>query len=690
MTDSTDSRRLPLLVSLITVVVAGVLFFGPAPSVSRAHAKWFQFFKNFENNNNHENWACYDYAFDMMNSTEPNSIFFTEGGDNQVFSLLYFSYCERKRPDVDFFDQKGNVFPRLYGDLMNMSPDDLEIVRDLRDFELYSTGRPIYLTWRRPNLHRLTVSNLTQKVAEVTRMAAQQNPPRQPWLRIPWKLDTLADIENAMNTMVPKATFNMVMRGNKPLSKQHLRYLGPWYFQTYGLLQKVAPLRYAIVDGLEVMLQADESRLRDYVKGVSQYELSSREFNQMVDELAAEGLVARAGAAVSLVKRRPRPFQMENEDYWKRYAMRYTNVPNASDWDYMTIEIMNNYHGQQLSLAMDQWQWNRDRARDPGVDPVRRAQFEAKSAAHYAELFRQQDFLIKFCNKLGGQISYNAANLYLRFGRTDEALSNFRKATLLDRDFFGISVPAGLNAAMIHLQRSLAGPALEESNQLLEARRHYRNVSNLLVKQYRMSGAYSSLPTVREYRMAQSGLGRVEAALGLPRTAVEAQIARAAAGGIPERMTLAQLYERRQDFEAAAATYEQVLSREPGNLQVFFAYVNCLSRFDFNRTLQVMEGFYNANLNRPAVDPSLKGQFEEQIGMLYFQMGQVSLQQNDAAGAYGPFMNAKSYFDRFRVTAMPSSANPEVRRRIIQAEKISRELTQRLDMLRGYLRMQQP
>ena len=91
--------------------------------------------------------------------------------------MLYFSYAEEKRPDVDFFDQKGNVFPRLYGDLMNTQPWDLDIIRDLRDFELYSTGRPVYLTWRRGGLEKINIERIQDLLERIKNKWGNQGYP---------------------------------------------------------------------------------------------------------------------------------------------------------------------------------------------------------------------------------------------------------------------------------------------------------------------------------------------------------------------------------------------------------------------------------------------------------------------------------------------------------------------------------
>ncbi|TKZ22772.1 DUF2723 domain-containing protein, partial [Brachyspira catarrhinii] len=57
------------------------------------------FINNLSRNNNSKDYSNHDYSYNMMNSLPDNAIFATEGGDNQVFGLVYYTMVERRRPD---------------------------------------------------------------------------------------------------------------------------------------------------------------------------------------------------------------------------------------------------------------------------------------------------------------------------------------------------------------------------------------------------------------------------------------------------------------------------------------------------------------------------------------------------------------------------------------------------------------
>ncbi len=120
---------------------------------------YLPFHGNVDKNFVRHAWANDNYGRNILKTLEYKSVLFTEGGDNQVFSLLYHNYVEYLRPDVNdpnapnnspergIFDQKGNVF-LLYGDMMRMAQNQLFNSQVTHDYEKISTGRPVYYTWK--------------------------------------------------------------------------------------------------------------------------------------------------------------------------------------------------------------------------------------------------------------------------------------------------------------------------------------------------------------------------------------------------------------------------------------------------------------------------------------------------------------------------------------------------------------
>ncbi|MEI0686145.1 DUF2723 domain-containing protein [Brachyspira pilosicoli] len=235
------------------------------------------FVMNFSRNNNSKDFSNHDYSYNMMNSLPDNAIFATEGGDNQVFGLVYYTMVERRRPDLKIYDQKGNVFERIYGNLMKTDGRWLGSISDAVDKDFIDSGRPYYMAWRRDGLERL----------------------------------------------------------------------GDYYFKAYGLVFKVQPIKYALVDELEffkVLTVNDYKAIaREHLKRNYENEKVASDLNALLDE----GLISverknnyNGNEEITFVKMYELPFPelKTEEDYWNSYTMKGT-AEEISHYDFLTREI---------------------------------------------------------------------------------------------------------------------------------------------------------------------------------------------------------------------------------------------------------------------------------------------------------------------------------------------------------------
>lgn len=235
------------------------------------------FVMNFSRNNNSKDFSNHDYSYNMMNSLPDNAIFATEGGDNQVFGLVYYTMVERRRPDLKIYDQKGNVFERIYGNLMKTDGRWLGSISDAVDKDFIDSGRPYYMAWRRDGLERL----------------------------------------------------------------------GDYYFKAYGLVFKVQPIKYALVDELEffkVLTVNDYKAIaKEHLKRNYENEKVASDLNALLDE----GLISveiknnyNGNEEITFVKMYELPFPelKTEEDYWDSYTMKGT-AEEISHYDFLTREI---------------------------------------------------------------------------------------------------------------------------------------------------------------------------------------------------------------------------------------------------------------------------------------------------------------------------------------------------------------
>ena len=333
------------LILFVVAIFSFLLLFGNFDSF-KDYSNFFLYGRNGKENNNYKNYACHNYAHNLLLSVETNSIFMTEGGDNQVFSLLYFSYVENKRPDIDFFDQKGNIFPRLYGDLLNTYSMEIELIQDIRDYQLYSTGRPVYLTWKRNDITKMSLAYLQAKKRRILNSIPPEHGYYRTIIENRFRLDTLLDLKTTSITMIDPLIFDGIFRNGEKISQTHFKELGPWYPKKYGLVYKIIPIRYSILDALDFYNGTNTiGEIKSHIKRYVGEDFSIYQLEFFMEQLMEEGYIKQEEEKIILVKKLSEPLDKINNagKYNENYYAYQVDNPHAEHWDFLTREIYGVY-----------------------------------------------------------------------------------------------------------------------------------------------------------------------------------------------------------------------------------------------------------------------------------------------------------------------------------------------------------
>lgn len=300
-------------------------------------------------NDNHKNLANHHYGQNLMNTLEPWSIFMTEGGDNQVFTSAYNQMAEQLRPDVRIYDQKGNVFYRIYGDFRFMTRQEVDIKRNVVDFEIFKRGRPVYLTWRRSPQVAVCGDWYLKRYGILYKVMP---------LRYRILEDLSADIEIPLNKV------SQLIRSyyKKPAvikeMKASLKALNGWYIKAVQNGTIETGDRYN--RRIHFMNKEEQNRIqknvllyRDYLQKALARRIDQTFVNNLLNRLQQEGYLKIEGQTVKFVKPLPSPMK---GGYWKAYADRidYSDIPNSVYWDYLTREILTNYNFYLAQYAKEQ------------------------------------------------------------------------------------------------------------------------------------------------------------------------------------------------------------------------------------------------------------------------------------------------------------------------------------------------
>lgn len=669
------------------IVSAIILFFtfGTYSKNEKIRDLLFLFPSSYLENANHKNTACHDYAYNLMRTAEPNSIFMTEGGDNQVFSLLYFSYCERKRPDVDFYDQKGNVFPRLYGDLMNIYPDDLAVIRELRDFQLYSTSRPVYLTWPREGMHNLCPEFFPALVAQVKQQAQQANRPIQDW-----RLNSLSEIERALDVMVPTATFDARMKNGEPLNQQHLKYLGPWYLKMYGLVYKVMPIRYAVLEGLERYNETDATTLIAFVNrerkrnqretffDAQMDKIIERDFPLYVNQLIEEKYVARTAKGFKMIRPLDLPFEnIDAEGYWENYTFDYTNVANAPYWDFLTREIFNNYGTLRSAFAAEQFERYSEKAKHFPEDSLKYQMVARKYQKEIADAYKRA---LPYASG-NPAVYFNYASTLMRNGDNAQALSNYLRAAYENKDMFS----AWVNAARIHY--GMIQPTIDETELLSgfkEIMTYLNNAEKALLLVQKKSGREKEMTKTREYQEIDSFRKKIQGEIDIPRSKILEQ-QRKAGDNPNELLVLASMYERRLDLQEALEIYNRIALSNPQDVNPLFKMYGLFNSVgDQVQALSILERVVTSYSSFKNVDPNGRWQVIDSIVRGYMEYA-INLANGGKLGeSLQLLQRAKSYITLFYQDSAISK-DPTIAARRAQIQEIEKQAENIVQQINAYL-----
>lgn len=369
------------------------------------------FILNLQRNNNSNDYSNHDYSYNMMNSLPDNAIFATEGGDNQVFGLVYYTMVERRRPDLKIYDQKGNVFERIYGNLMKTDGRWLGQISDAVDKDFIDAGRPYYMAWRRDGLEKI----------------------------------------------------------------------GDYYFKSYGLVFKVQPIRYALVDNLEFFKYLTVNDYKTIAKENLKRDYEDSKIAKDINDLLNEGLIKAprktvytGNEEIEFVKMYPLPFEnlKTDEDYWASYVMKGT-PEQIAHYDFLTREIfvssyslakidLYNRHIKMYNTLLD-YMGNANIAKNG----ITREEALAKIDEYKALKREEEDKMLI--------IGFDMSNVYFAIGNQAVIDGNYERAASMFEELLKLEKlinPAYFNlaAAYEYQARSKDTPYNKEKDYLLKAK----------------------------------------------------------------------------------------------------------------------------------------------------------------------------------------------------------------------------
>ncbi len=489
------------------------------------------YFQNYKYNDNSKDWLNHDYCLNLMKSVTTNTVLMTEGGDNQVFGIAYFQMVEFKRPDVVAYDQKGNVFKRIYGDLRYINPAIIQPRFDVVDYNIVNGKEPFY----------------------ISELGTKGEPSFIPY---------------EFKGQLGKKNIYMTWTG-----KELWKY-GDYYFKQYGMMHRVNEARYFIVDKLKEYKSLPISFIKEeyrkilipsidaqkvfevarimeyegYLRIVSNkvfanaskpfvytggrdgkllfneivksiiYENASKSeiivdvntfanlasfvkarastifedvFRQVITSLQREGYISVRGDRVVFVRDYEHPSGLDTLDYHAFYKKRWEETPLSVWWDYLTREIATSYNftlGSYYFNKFIEYKANFNKIEQPYRDEF------LSRISEYSNIYSNYlENAIKYGHDMA-PIYFNSAMIYYRFAKEnlsenniEQSKINFSNALKLlkeaaIKDMFAFYVFEGIVGLTLEYANLFASP--EEEQKLLSEAEFYislagKNISYL-------------------------------------------------------------------------------------------------------------------------------------------------------------------------------------------------------------------
>ncbi len=433
-------------------------------------------FGHMASNDNHKNYANHNYGKNLMNTLEPNSVFMTEGGDNQVFTSAYNQMAMQLRPDVRIYDQKGNVFYRIYGDFRYMTQQEVDIKRDIVDFEIFSRGRPVYLTWKRTPAVAACGDWFLKRYGILFKV-------------VPLKYQILEDLEADRELPLDKVRdlLSKYYTSEQNLEKlrKNLKELD-WYEPAIMGVTGQSP--HFISDEERTRLRRAVVEYRAWLTQATERKVDAAFTINLLRELEGEGYLRVEGNTVVFVRDLPAPLGGE---YWSRYIFDYQNVGNAVDWDYLTREILTNYNFYFAEYCREMIEkFERQKAfYERKIAQGRTPQLEAALATVVSEIKRyteQEQRSYREAAYYGydmAAIHHNLGAIYMQRGETSAAVASFHRGMAADQ----YSYPTIYSYILLRLREAAESfkPEVEEEA-LRETGALVNTVLGRLKKTYRL------------------------------------------------------------------------------------------------------------------------------------------------------------------------------------------------------------
>ena len=438
-----------------------------------------------------------------------------------------------------------------------------------------------------------------------------------------------------------------------------LQRLGDYYFKAYGLVFKVQPIKYALVDELEFFKLLTINDYKEIAKEHLKRDYEDSKIASDINALLDEGLISvqrkniyNGNEEIEFIKMYELPFPelKTEEDYWNTYVMQGTDE-EISHYDFLTREIfISSYSLAKIDMynrkikiynKLLEYMGNRNEARNGITKNEANEKIEELKKLKREE----EDKMLK--------IGFDMSNVYFAVGNQAIIDGNYERAAIMYEELIKLEkliYPAYFNlaASYEYLARAKETPYEKEAEYLNKAKEVLESAEKTFHRGRDIGDA--AREQNQTYQQIKQFTQRIEAQLRTPKSQVEAMKEQATIENSFESYSAYAnyVYQNRQDIEETIWAKNEAKNRAKNGEQIFSVNKDLAILYANMGDITSSVNLLNETLRIPNLKNEDKSSLEFDLANIYLNQKMY----NEATDIYSKYTNELSQNGAFALYAI--------------------------------------
>ena len=441
--------------------------------------------------------------------------------------------------------------------------------------------------------------------------------------------------------------------------REGLHRLGDYYFKAYGLVFKVQPIKYALVDELEFFKSLTINDYKNIAKEHLKRDYEDSKIASDINALLDEGLIStqrkdkyNGNEEIEFIKMYEIPFPelKTEEDYWNTYIMQGTEE-EISNYDFLTREIfISSYSLAKIDMYNRKIKTYNKLLEYMGNDNIAKNGITKNEANEKIEELKklkreEEDKMLK--------IGFDMSNVYFSIGNQAIIDGNYERAVVMYEELIRLEkliYPAYFNlaASYEYLARSKETPYEKEAEYLNKAKEVLERAEKTFHRGRDIGNA--AREKNQTYQQIKQFIQRIESQIRTPKSQVDAMKEQAAIENSFESYSAYAnyVYQNRQDIEETLWAKKEAKNRAKNTEQIFSVNKDLAILYANTGDIDSSVNILNETLKIPNLKKEDKSSLEFDLANIYLNQKMY----NQATDIYSKYTNELTQDGAFALYAI--------------------------------------